>query len=231
MSKHNTDKKILMADTLRRRILSMELKPGAVVDEIKLGDEFGISRSPVRELIRQMAAEGYLELEENRAARVSGMGYDALRNFFLAAPLLYTSTAQLAAENATAAEISALKDIQLKVAEAARTGDTEGSVYHNNRFHWEIGKMAHNPYLMPSMERILIDHARLGRLFYRRDAGENMQQDAYKAVAQHDEMIEAIERRDSEGVVLLMRDHMELSRRRMAEYVIPSGLDSEIGLP
>ncbi|MCP1771288.1 DNA-binding GntR family transcriptional regulator [Neisseria perflava] len=228
MSKHSTDRKTLMAETLRRRILSMELRPGAVVDEVKLGDEFGISRSPVRELIRQMAAEGYLELEENRAARVSAMGYDALRNFFLAAPLLYTATAQLAAENATAAEIAALKDIQLHVAAAARDGDTEGSVYHNNRFHWEIGKMAHNPYLLPSMERVLIDHARLGKLFYHHEAGKSMQQDAYTAVAQHDEIIAAIEQRDSAAVVRLMREHMELSRRRMTEYVIPSGLEGEI---
>ncbi|STZ75892.1 GntR family transcriptional regulator [Bergeriella denitrificans] len=230
MSKTNIDRKLLMAETLRRRILAMELKPGAVVDEIKLGEEFGISRSPVRELIRQMAAEGYLELEENRAARVSGMGYDALRNFFLAAPLLYAVTVRLAAENASATEIAALKDIQLEVAKAAREGDTEGSVYHNNRFHSAIGKMAHNPYLIPSMERVLIDHARLGKLFYHREAGADMQQDAYKAVAQHDEIIEAIERRDGDAAVLLMREHMELSRRRMAEYVVPSGLEEESGL-
>ncbi len=54
------DKKIRLAETLKRRIISMELAPGAIVDEISLSEEFGISRSPVRELIRQMAAEGYL---------------------------------------------------------------------------------------------------------------------------------------------------------------------------
>ena len=90
------DKKSILLETLKRRILSMELQPGTSIDEMTLCDEFGLSRSPVRELIRQMAAEGYLELETNRAARVSTMSYQSLRNFFLASPLIYTATTQLA---------------------------------------------------------------------------------------------------------------------------------------
>lgn len=52
------DRKAVLGEALRRRILSMELAPGAVVDELALCDEFGLSRPPVRELMRQMAAEG-----------------------------------------------------------------------------------------------------------------------------------------------------------------------------
>jgi DNA-binding GntR family transcriptional regulator len=66
------DRKAVLAQALRRRILSMELAPGAVVDELALCDEFGLSRPPVRELLRQIAAEGYIELEANRAPRVRG---------------------------------------------------------------------------------------------------------------------------------------------------------------
>lgn len=51
------DRKAVLGDALRRRILSMELAPGAVVDELALCDEFGLSRPPVRELLRQIAAE------------------------------------------------------------------------------------------------------------------------------------------------------------------------------
>ncbi|MBB3319626.1 transcriptional regulator GlxA family with amidase domain [Rhizobium sp. BK176] len=53
----------------------MELAPGAVLDEVALSEEFGLSRPPVRELMRQMAGEGFIELEANRAARVSSMSY------------------------------------------------------------------------------------------------------------------------------------------------------------
>ena len=67
----SVDRKALLSEALRRRIVSMEMAPGAVVDELALSEEFGLSRPPVRELMRQMAAEGYIELEANRAARVS----------------------------------------------------------------------------------------------------------------------------------------------------------------
>ena len=86
------DRKTALADALKRRIVSMELAPGAVVDEVALSTEFGLSRPPVRELLRQMAAEGYIELEANRAARVSSMSYQSLRNFFLVAPMIYIAT-------------------------------------------------------------------------------------------------------------------------------------------
>ena len=61
------DRKAVLGEALRRRILNMELTPGAVVDEQALCDEFGLSRPPVRELMRQLAAEGYIDLEANRA--------------------------------------------------------------------------------------------------------------------------------------------------------------------
>ncbi len=161
------DRKAVLGEALRRRILSMELAPGAVVDELALCDEFGLSRPPVRELMRQMAAEGYIDLEANRAARVSSMSYQSLRSFFLAAPLIYIATTQLAAAHATPSEIAELKRIQAFFRKAIEDKDVEKRVLYNDEFHLQIGKMAHNAYLMPSLQRLLIDHARLGKIFYR----------------------------------------------------------------
>jgi DNA-binding GntR family transcriptional regulator len=223
-----TDRKHHLGETLRRRIVSMELKPGTAVDELALSAEFGLSRPPVRELLRQMAAEGYLELEPNRAARVSAMNYDSLRSFFQAAPLIYAATTQLAAERATERDIAALRDIQSRFKKAIAAGDIDGRVHYNDAFHLEIGKIAGNAYLMPSLRRILLDHARLGKIFYRPSPPEDMQRDMSTAVHQHDLIIDAIERRDSQGATELVRAHMDLSRRRMAEYAVPSGLNIPI---
>ncbi len=220
-----TDRKGRLDDALRKRILSMELAPGAVVDELTLAEEFGLSRPPVRELMRQLAAEGYLELETNRPARVSAMSHHSLRSFFLAAPMLYVATAQLAAGNATAAEIERLKQIQRRFRQAIDDGSTLERVRQNDRFHYEIGLAAHNEYLMPSLRRLLLDHARLGMTFYRDPPSADMAESLSVAVEQHDQIIEAIERHDTDGVAELMRAHMDLSRRRMAEYAAPEGLD------
>lgn len=219
------DRKVVLAEALRRRILNMDMAPGSVVDELALCDEFGLSRPPVRELLRQIAAEGYIELEANRAPRVAAMNHDSLHSFFLAAPLIYVATTQLAATHATATEIEVLKGIQSLFRQAMQDKDVEMRVLYNDAFHLEIGKMAHNDYLMPSLRRVLIDHARLGRIFYRHPTTDDMQRDLELACDQHDQMIEAIERRDPQAAGLLVRAHMELSRRRMAEYAAPEGME------
>ncbi|CBJ37460.1 GntR family transcriptional regulator [Ralstonia pseudosolanacearum] len=221
----SVDRKTLLSEALRRRIVSMEMAPGAVVDELALSEEFGLSRPPVREIMRQMAAEGYIELEANRAARVSSMNHQSLRNFFLAAPLIYIATTQLAAVNAAPPEIDALKAIQLRFRQAIEDNDVESRVLYNDQFHLQIGVMAHNAYLMPSLRRILIDHARLGKIFYRHPTTSDMQADLGKAASQHDQIIEAIERHDANAAADIVRAHMDLSRRRMTEYVAPAAVE------
>jgi DNA-binding GntR family transcriptional regulator len=217
------DRKAALGQALRHRILRMELAPGASLDEVALAEEFGLSRPPVRELMRQMAAEGYIELEANRAARVASMNYDSLRNYFLAAPLIYVATTKLAASHATPAEIDALKRVQGRFRAAVEGGDVDACVLANDQFHYAIGKMAHNPYLLPSLSRLLIDHARLGKTFYQpRD--ERMDEELAEAVQQHEDMIDAIQRRDAEAAGEVVRAHVYLARRNMASYVAPEGV-------
>ncbi|WP_175779804.1 GntR family transcriptional regulator [Burkholderia anthina] len=221
------DRKAVLAQTLRHRILSMELQPGATLDEVALGEEFGLSRPPVRELMRQMAAEGYIELEANRAARVASMNYDSLRNYFLAAPMIYVGTTKLAAMHATPAEIDGLKRIQERFRTAVATGSVDERVLQNDEFHLAIGKMAHNPYLLPSLCRLLIDHARLAKTFYQpRD--EKMEAELVEAIEQHDAIIDAIERRDAQAAGEIVSAHVYLARRNMASYVAPEGVDVSI---
>lgn len=218
------DRKALLYDTLRRRITGMELAPGAVIDEVSLAEEFGLSRPPVRELMRQLAAEGYIELEPNRPARVAAMGYQSMRSFFLAAPLIYVATTQLAAQHATPQEVAELKHIQAQFRTAIEQNDVAARVHFNDRFHHAIGAIAHNDYLMPSLRRLLIDHARMGKIFYRQPTSSDMQANLDTAMRQHDEIIDAIERRDPQLAGELVRAHWELSRLRMTEYVVPTGM-------
>ncbi|EJB06854.1 transcriptional regulator [Rhizobium leguminosarum bv. trifolii WSM597] len=220
------DRKSSLELALRRRILTMQLPPGAVLDEVALSEEFGLSRPPVRELMRQMAGEGYIELETNRAARVSSMSYNSLRDFFLLAPMIYITANKLAAENRTKAELEVLKEIQRAFRKAVDDCDVEGRVFHNDQFHRQIGEMAHNVYVVPSLRRLQIDHARIGKIFYQHPNTPRMQEELELASDQHDEMIEVIERRDADASGELARLHIELSRRNMAMYAAPEGLQT-----
>lgn len=156
------------------------------------------------------------------------MNHESLHSFYVAAPLIYVATTQLAATYASAEEIEVLKGIQAQFRQAIEERDVENRVLYNDAFHLEIGKMAHNDYLLPSLRRLLIDHTRLGKIFYRHPTTDDMQRDLEIACEQHDQMIQAIERRDPQTAGQLVREHFELSRRRMAEYAAPQGLDVPI---
>lgn len=216
-------RKASLADILRRRILTMEMEPGAIVDEVAISEEFGVSRSPVRELLRQMAGEGFIELEPNRPPRVTSMSYHALREFYLVGPMIYIATTRLAAEKATKADIEILKRVQSGFRKAIEDGDVEERVVANNDFHLQIGLIARNDYLMPSLRRLLIDNGRIGRTFFR-NVPEAMQQ-SETACSHHDQMIEAIEKHDPNQAEAVVRAHFDLSRRNMAEFAAPEGMN------
>lgn len=217
------NKKSSLGDMLRRRILTMELEPGVVIDELAICEEFGMSRSPVRETLRQMAGEGFIELEANRPPRVTGMSYHALRDFFLVGPMVYIATTRLAAEKATKKDIEQLKAIQSEFCKAIAEGDVAGRVIANNEFHLQIGVIARNDYLIPSLRRLLIDNGRIGRTFFRNEPAAQAQSET--AMRHHDEMIEAIEKRDPDAAEKVVRDHFELSRSNMAVYAAPEGMN------
>lgn len=160
------DRKTALSTTLRQRILTMQVAPGAVLDEVALSEEFGLSRPPVREAMRQLAGEGFIELEANRPARAASMSYRTLRDFFLVAPMIYIAATRLAAENASKADIAGLRDIQDEFRAAVRSNDVDSRVFQNDRFHLRIGEVADNAFLLPSLRRLLIDHARIGKIFY-----------------------------------------------------------------
>lgn len=222
------DRKVDLGDALRRRILTMRIAPGAVLDEGELSEEFGLSKPPVRELLRQLAGEGYVELEPNRPARVAPMGYHALRGFFLAGPMIYIAATRLATERATRADIALLKDIQSRLREATISGDVDERILLNNEFHLQIGLIGRNAYLLPSLRRLLIDNGRIGRSFFRE--GKDAQCRIEAAMRHHDQIIEAIERQDPDRAESLIREHFDLSRHDIAAYAAPEGLNISLGI-
>lgn len=210
-------------EALKQRILSLEIAPGQVLDETELAEEFGISRTPLRELIQRLAGEGYLVLEKNRGAKVAPMDIATLRQFFQAAPMIYASMARLAAENATAPDIETLKAIQHTYRASIEGEDVAETAMHNHRFHETIGRIAASPYLMPSYNRLLIDHTRIGQTFYRSRTREDADR-IREAADQHNAMIEAFEHHEAARAVELTLEHWALSRNLMEQFVSPDPL-------
>jgi DNA-binding GntR family transcriptional regulator len=221
-------RKAELTEHLRTSIMTLELRPGADLDESRLSEEFELSRTPLREVLRHLAGQGYVDLRENRGARVSEMSHTTLRDFFLAAPMMYGAVLQLAAKNATPGQIEDLKEAQQAFKAALRSGSGAERAMANNRFHEITGEMADNIYLTPSFQRLLIDHARIGMTFYR-PQDRHMADNLSEASAQHDAIIAAIEAGDEAAASQLAIDHWNLSRDQIELFVMPAGLDLPLG--
>ena len=223
-------KKSVCIDDLRRRILTNELDPGSYLDEVEIGETYGISRPPVREVLRQLAGEGYVVLHENRGAQVAPMSHKTLRNFFMAAPMIYAAVARLAAQHASPAQVERMKQIQRSFRVAIRNGDVAQRALLNERFHAAMGEVADNEYLLPSLRRLLIDHTRIGMTFYNPRQTSLSKQQA-TAADQHDQFIELIAAGDADAAADLAVAHWELSRAQIENFVTPESIHIPLGIP
>lgn len=212
---------------LRRRILATELAPGADLDEASLSEHYGMSRTPLREVLQRLAGEGYVRLQRHRGAKVASMDLATMRTFFQTAPMVYANIARLAAENRTLLQLDALKQAQARFAAAVAQADGGALALANHRFHELIGEMAHNPYLSAGLARLLIDHTRLSQTFYRPASAEE-QALVRTASTQHDGMIAAIENQEPALAIDLSLQHWDLSRDRMERFVRPDPLPVDV---
>ena len=214
-------------EDLRRRILSTELEPGLDLDEAALSLHYGMSRTPLREVLQRLQGEGFVAMSENRGANVASMDIGVLRTFFQTAPMIYANIARLACENRTGVQIDRLKSTQAQFAKATKSSDAAEAALANHRFHAIIGEMAHNTYLLASLARLQIDHTRMSQTFYRPTAPAE-QVLVRKAIEQHDAMIAAIEAREGALAIDLTLQHWDLSRDRMERFVRPDPLPVDV---
>ena len=156
------------------------------------------------------------------------MTHKTLRNFFVAAPMIYAAVTRLAATHATLPQITRLKECQWAFRQAIRSGVAAERALGNERFHSIIGEMADNEYLLPSLRRLLIDHTRIGMTFYN---SRNRALAEQRAVAadQHDAFIALIETGDADAAADLAIAHWELSRAEIESFVTPASIQVPLG--
>lgn len=209
-------------------ILTLEIAPGTTLDEASLCAQFGLSRTPMREVLRQLAGEGYIALRTNRGAQVSEMSHTSLRAFFIAAPMVYSAILQLAATHRTSAQLDELRAAQAAFCAALDTGNASERALANIQFHRATGDMANNVYLSPSFNRLLLDHTRISMTFYD-PTDDSRKTEVDLARSQHDAIIDAIAARDAARAGALAEDHWQLSRNQIEKFVTPQALDVPLG--
>ena len=131
-----------VAEQLRQRIFRRELEPGSWIDELKIAEEFGISRTPLREALKVLAAEGLVTMKVRRGAYVTEMSEKDLRDVYHLLSLLESDAAGVVAERATDAQLKTLQDLHAEL--EAAVADREKFFAINERFHMLLLEMADN---------------------------------------------------------------------------------------
>ncbi len=128
-------------------IIGGRLAPGSALEEVEIAKRYGVSRTPVREALRDLAAAGLVEMRPHRSALVAQPTVDRLTGMFGTMAELEALCAGLAAVNMTAAERAELQALHAELADLTRQGDAVRYAQFNERFHALLCRGSHNDYL------------------------------------------------------------------------------------
>ena len=203
--------------TLREEIEEMiaigELKPGQHLDETELAASFGVSRTPIRETLIQLASMGLVVIRPRRGAVVAELGPQQLVERFEVMSELESICARLAARRMTPAEQETLLAAHAACKEAMTSQDPDDYYVKNEAFHEAIYAGSHNQFLIEqarSLYRRLRPYRRLQLRV--RDRVSN-------SYAEHDEMVKAIIDGDGELAARLTREHVMIQGQRFADLM------------
>ena len=135
-----------VAELLRQRIFSRELKPGSWIDELKIAEDYGISRTPLREALKVLAAEGLVTMKVRRGAYVTEVNEKDLTDVYHLLSLLESDAAGVVAARATKQQLQELQALHNELETAAQPGkpDRERFFEINENFHMRLLEIADN---------------------------------------------------------------------------------------
>jgi DNA-binding GntR family transcriptional regulator len=206
-----------IADSLRvkieHEILMFNFKPGDRLDECRLADRYGSSRTPVREALRLLASDGLVRIRPHRGAVVSGLSIAELMEMFEMMGIYEGVCARLATQHATQSEMEEIEAAHDECRTLSESDDQSEYFPANVRFHEAIYRASHNRYLI---KRTIATRNRLGaycRLQLRR---ENRLKDSF---AEHDAVVNAIRNGLPEEADRKMRDHMAIQTANVSSII------------
>lgn len=135
-----------VAELLRQRIFSRELEPGSWIDELKIAQDFGISRTPLREALKVLAAEGLVTMKVRRGAYVTEVSERDLADVYHLLGLLESDAAAVVASTGSQSELKVLQDLHQELERAAEPEkiDRERFFEINEQFHKRLLEIANN---------------------------------------------------------------------------------------
>jgi DNA-binding GntR family transcriptional regulator len=213
-------------EELREKVLTLSLCPGAILDEARVVQEMGTSRTPVREAVIRLVSEGLLR-RDGRQIRVSSFEVSQLRAFFEAMTLMSRAVNRMAASRRTAPQLAAIHDTLVAFEQEVAHG-SEGRLSElNHSFHKAIAAAADSAFIQKTYEDLLVESLRLARqcLGSGEDRESTRQEHLARIVGDHKEIYEAIKLGDTEAADLIATRHSLLFRERLSRQILGPSTD------
>lgn len=198
---------------LREMLIEGRIEPGAKLNERELSLRLQVSRTPLREAIKLLGAEGLVDLIPNRGAvAVKLTETDVLQLFEMLAGLEAMS-GELAAQRISTMQLAEVKALHYEMLACFARGDLSGYYRLNARIHIAINDAAGNPLLTKTYREI---NARVQSLRFRTNQNESKWQ---QAVKEHEEMLQALETRDAAAMRRILTEHLLHKRDTVVELL------------
>jgi DNA-binding GntR family transcriptional regulator len=188
-----------VAELLRQRIFNRELAPGSWIDEMKLAEEYGISRTPLREALKVLAAEGLVTMKVRRGAYVTEVSEKDLADVYHLLSLLESDAAGVVAQRATDAQIAELQSLHKQLEAAA--GNREKFFAANERFHMRLLEIAGNRW----RDQMVADLRKVMKLNRHNSLLKSGR--VKESMLEHRAIVDALVRRDAKSAVKKMQEH------------------------
>ncbi len=190
-----------VAELLRQRIFQRELEPGSWIDELKLAEEYGISRTPLREALKVLAAEGLVTMKVRRGAYVTEVSEKDLADVYHLLALLESDAAGVVAELATDAELAELQTLHAELETAVAERDRFFAL--NEQFHMRVLELARNRW----REQMVADLRKVMKLNRHNSLLKAGRID--ESLAEHRAIVAALAQRNAALAVQRMREHFQ----------------------
>ncbi|MFT3777158.1 MAG: GntR family transcriptional regulator [Ottowia sp.] len=192
-----------VAEHLRQRIFNRALAPGDWIDEVRIAEALGISRTPLREALKVLAAEGLVTMKVRRGAYVTESSAKDMADVYHLLALLEADAAAATAERITDAELAELRALHAELEAAARAGAAGREHFFalNERFHLRLLEIADNRWrlqMVADLRKVMKLHRHNSLLKTGRIAD---------SLAEHGAVMAAVERRDATAAAARMREH------------------------
>lgn len=207
-----------VAQRLRQMLVEGHVAPGAKLNERELSEELKVSRTPLREAIKMLAAEGLVELLPNRGAIAVELSEADILNTFEVMAGLEGQSGELAAQRITESELAEIRAMHYEMMAAYTRRDLSNYYRLNAAIHRAINAAARNPVLTATYNQV---NARLQALRFR----SNQDGDKWKrAMQEHEQMIEALSAHDAAAMRAVLVAHLGNKRDVVIEQLRAAGL-------